>query len=251
MLDRSGIPDALEDERALALYGGCDIHQRGSGGGLWWPSLGIDGDNNIYVTFTAPRPFDVDTDTVNYPDIYATASVDGGLTWGCPPLNVTDSQGTEDKLASMAKAVDDSIRFVYISDDVNGFIGGTDAVQTTPSSLLYLAMAAADIPTENTCATTVKEAKQNTPTGYSLEQNYPNPFNPRTEIRFTLANSDRVSLKIYNMMGQLIDTVVDDFMPAGSHSVNWIAPADLASGVYLYQLESLNFRAHKKFILMK
>ncbi len=251
MLDRSGIPGALEDIRALALYGGCDIHQRGSGGGLWWPSIAVDADNNLYVTFTAPRPFDVDADTVNYPDIYATASADGGLAWGCPPVNVTDSPGTEDKQASLAKMVDDSIRFVYHSDDINGFIGGANAVQTTPASLVYLSFPAADVPTENTCETSVKTAEKNLPTGYSLEQNYPNPFNPQTEIRFSLPNNDRVSLKIYNMMGQVVDTVVDDFMQAGTHSVSWIAPADLASGVYLYYMETMNFRTHKKLILMK
>ena len=63
MLDRYTIPGAAQDS---LTQGGCDDHGRGSGGGLWWPSVAVDAENTLYVTFTCPTPFDVDADTIEY-----------------------------------------------------------------------------------------------------------------------------------------------------------------------------------------
>ena len=88
------------------------------------------------------------------------------------------------------------------------------------------------------------------PTSYELKQNYPNPFNPTTEIAFSLANQEEVSLVVYNLIGQQIAVLVNRSMNAGSHIVKFNA-ANMASGVYLYRLTAGNFVSIKKMILLK
>jgi hypothetical protein len=89
------------------------------------------------------------------------------------------------------------------------------------------------------------------PTAYGLHQNYPNPFNPTTTIRFDVAQSGVVSLKVYNLLGQLVATLIDSQeMSQGTYQFTWDAK-DLGSGMYLYQLESGDIRVSRKMILLK
>ncbi len=88
------------------------------------------------------------------------------------------------------------------------------------------------------------------PTGFSLSQNYPNPFNPTTEIRFSLAAASPVTLEVYNTLGQLVETLVDDDLEAGEHTFQWNTPG-LASGVYYYRLQVDEFAETRKMLLMK
>ena len=85
---------------------------------------------------------------------------------------------------------------------------------------------------------------------YQLLQNYPNPFNPTTTIKFSLPYSDFVTLKIYNILGEELATLVSDRLSAGSYSYEWDA-SQLASGVYLYRLEADGLVQTHKMILMK
>ncbi len=77
-----------------------------------------------------------------------------------------------------------------------------------------------------------------------------NPFNPTTTIAFDLLENGFVTLKIYNVMGQSVATVVNGTMNAGRHSVAFDA-SNLSSGVYLYRIEANGFSAEKKMLLMK
>jgi hypothetical protein len=88
------------------------------------------------------------------------------------------------------------------------------------------------------------------PYEYKLETNYPNPFNPSTTINYTLKNQGSITLRVYNMLGQQISTLVNEVQQAGPHSVTFDA-SRLSSGVYFYSIESGSFRASKKMILMK
>jgi len=85
---------------------------------------------------------------------------------------------------------------------------------------------------------------------YSLSQNFPNPFNPSTEISFSLAKSGNVTLKVYNILGSEVATLVSGFMEAGKHSVKFNAN-NFTSGVYLYTIKADNFNSTRKMILMK
>ncbi len=89
-----------------------------------------------------------------------------------------------------------------------------------------------------------------TPQAFSLSQNYPNPFNPTTQIEYALPRDARVRLEIYNLLGQKVATLVDEYQRAGYRSVRWDARG-LASGVYLYRLQAGDFTAVKKLVVIK
>jgi hypothetical protein len=76
-----------------------------------------------------------------------------------------------------------------------------------------------------------------TPAKYALHQNYPNPFNPSTTIEFALPKASFVTLKIYDLLGNEVATLVAEKLPAGKHQRVWEA-SGLASGMYLYRLEA-------------
>ncbi|MEW5797669.1 MAG: T9SS type A sorting domain-containing protein [Bacteroidota bacterium] len=92
--------------------------------------------------------------------------------------------------------------------------------------------------------------KKAVPEQFILEQNFPNPFNPTTEIRFAVPFSGFVSLKIYDVIGKEIATLVDEELTPGTYNVRWNARG-VASGIYLYRLTAKDFSATKKLILMK
>jgi hypothetical protein len=96
----------------------------------------------------------------------------------------------------------------------------------------------------------VEEIASEPPEGFTLYQNYPNPFNPSTTIKFALPVDSRVKINVYNSLGQLVKTLVDKEMESGYHEVNFNA-SRLASGVYLYQLQSQDFISVKKMLLIK
>ena len=88
------------------------------------------------------------------------------------------------------------------------------------------------------------------PKSYVLFQNYPNPFNPSTTIRFSIINPDVVKIKIYDVLGREVRTLVNEFKQAGTYELQFSANG-LASGIYLYRIESGNFVQTKKMILLK
>jgi hypothetical protein len=89
-----------------------------------------------------------------------------------------------------------------------------------------------------------------TPLTYSLSQNYPNPFNPETKIVYSLKNDGNVSLKIYDILGREIVTLVNQYQNAGTYNVSFNA-ASLSSGMYFYKIESGSFTSVKKMMLLK
>jgi len=95
------------------------------------------------------------------------------------------------------------------------------------------------------------EISTEVPKVFSLQQNYPNPFNPSTTFEFTIPEDGLTTLKIYDFLGQEIQTLVNEELKSGQiHRVNFDG-SRLASGIYFYKLESKNHSAIKKFILMK
>ena len=88
------------------------------------------------------------------------------------------------------------------------------------------------------------------PFKFTLHQNYPNPFNPSTTIEFDLPKSSEVTLKVFNVLGEEVATLVSDRLSTGSYSYEWDA-SSLASGMYLYHLEADKFVSIKKLMLLK
>lgn len=93
------------------------------------------------------------------------------------------------------------------------------------------------------------------PSRFTLEQNSPNPFNPITEIAYGLPAASHVTLKVYNITGQVVKTLVDSYQQAGRHTVRWDATNDygrrVASGVYFYRFETAEFQKTVKMTLLK
>ena len=85
--------------------------------------------------------------------------------------------------------------------------------------------------------------------------NHPNPFNPTTEISYQVSGDSDVLLKIYNVKGQIVNTLVNEFKSAGEHSIIWNGRDDreqlVESGIYLYQLKAGNEVVSRKMILLK
>lgn len=92
--------------------------------------------------------------------------------------------------------------------------------------------------------------EEENPNEFRLSQNYPNPFNPATNISFNLPSSGEVSLKVYNLLGQEVATLVDARLNSGNHTVSFNA-AQLASGVYIYRLQAGQHLQTKKMLLIK
>lgn len=88
------------------------------------------------------------------------------------------------------------------------------------------------------------------PANYVLEQNYPNPFNPTTNIHFSLPKDGNVSLKIYNMLGSVVQNCINGFVKKGTYNIE-VDGSNLASGVYFYTLKTNDFMETKKMMLVK
>jgi hypothetical protein len=95
----------------------------------------------------------------------------------------------------------------------------------------------------------------NLPKKFALYQNYPNPFNPETVIKFDLPKSSDIILKIYNVLGQEVRTLINERKPAGYYSVKWDSKNNngvpVSSGIYLYRLKAGEFVLTRKMILIK
>ncbi|MCB9208069.1 MAG: T9SS type A sorting domain-containing protein [Ignavibacteriales bacterium] len=94
------------------------------------------------------------------------------------------------------------------------------------------------------------ENVQSIPQSYMLSQNYPNPFNPTTTISFNLVEKANVKLNVYNVLGQLISTLINSELSSGLHQVNFDAN-EMQSGTYFYKIETDNFSEVKKMLLLK
>ncbi len=97
--------------------------------------------------------------------------------------------------------------------------------------------------------------EENIPASYSLSQNYPNPFNPETNIGFTMPKSGQLKLEIFNILGQKVRTLVDQYLKAGHKVVDWDGKDDsgkeVSSGMYLYRMTTPEFSQTKKMVLLR
>ncbi len=87
-------------------------------------------------------------------------------------------------------------------------------------------------------------------TGFKLKQNYPNPFNPTTKISYQIPHESKVVIKVYNILGKEVSTLVNNNEAAGKHSVNFDG-SNLSSGIYLYDIAAGNFTEVRKMMLLK
>ena len=100
-----------------------------------------------------------------------------------------------------------------------------------------------------------KDEPANLPEGYNLSQNYPNPFNPTTKIDYSIPTAQHVRIDIFNINGQKVRTLVDSYISAGPHTVEWDSRDDhgstVASGIYLYKLQAGSYSETRKMNFIK
>ena len=115
---------------------------------------------------------------------------------------------------------------------------------TARPALLWLAQYVKDNPTG------VNEPVSAQPSRYELDQNFPNPFNPTTNIRYSIRNTSKVTLKVFDILGREVQTLVNTVQTPGQYTVSFNAQ-NLASGIYFYQINAGKFTATKKLMLLK
>jgi hypothetical protein len=97
--------------------------------------------------------------------------------------------------------------------------------------------------------------EENKPTTFNLSQNYPNPFNPVTNFKFSLPQASHVKIEIFNILGQNVNTLVDEDMKAGSFAVDWNGKdqrgVEVSSGIYFYRIIAGDFSSVKRMVLLK
>lgn len=128
----------------------------------------------------------------------------------------------------------------------------TDTLSATPNPNRVFMM----VMSSDGISTSISNDRVIVPTDFELHSNYPNPFNPSTSFSFTLPLDKRVSVRIYDMNGRLIRTLInDEFYSQGTHSVIWNSLSDagtqVASGQYIYTLEWGQFRQARRMVLVK
>lgn len=146
-------------------------------------------------------------------------SLDGGVTW-----NAQNSGSTN------------SLYSVFFTDALSGWAVGDNGtiIHTTNGGVSF-----------------VKEEQiTGMPTEFLLSQNYPNPFNPSTKIKYSVPQISNVVIKVFDILGNEIETLVNEEKPRGTYEVTWYAE-NLPSGVYFYQLKVGNFIETKKILLLK
>ena len=98
--------------------------------------------------------------------------------------------------------------------------------------------------------TSVEEQIDEIPTEFLLSNNYPNPFNPSTKIKYSIPQSSTVIIKVFDVLGNEIETLVNEEKPAGTYEITWFVE-NFPSGVYFYQVKADSFIETKKMVLMK
>lgn len=140
-----------------------------------------------------------------------------------------------------------STSFTWITKNGGMFEADLDTSATTSGSVTIYSASM----TQFNAATSVEEKENNiSPAEFMLSQNYPNPFNPSTTISYQLAMGGYISLKVYDVIGNEVVTLVNEEKPAGTYEVQFDA-SKLSSGIYFYKLQAGSFVETKKMILLK
>ncbi|MFT7552696.1 MAG: hypothetical protein ACI9BV_003022, partial [Rhodothermales bacterium] len=166
---------------------------------------------------------------------------------GDPPrTSMTDDMGAYSLQGLMAGeytvSVDQQRGFRTTSPEIGAFMVDVDA--RNPEVMLDFTVAI------DASHTATEEGGDAIPTEYGLDVNYPNPFNPRTQISYQLPEGSKVQIVVYDMLGRVVETLVDRAQPAGTFTVSFDA-GDLPSGLYLYRMTAGSFVHSRKMILMK
>ena len=145
---------------------------------------------------------------------------------------------------SMTGATDDLAKDVAISPSKKVIVTGySELIMETSIEHSYISTVSWDWESE-------LNSIMNVPSDYTLHQNYPNPFNPSTNIKFDIKNAGNVKITVYDMLGKMVDILVNQHLEAGTHEITF-RNSSLASGIYFYEIQTGYFRDIKKMTLVK
>jgi len=181
---------------------------------------------------------------------YFTASSDGGNTWSDPEKFTPDSPLLDWRYPSIAEVIPVTvpdgeaftIQMVMQGDSIPGSTVNTEGMPVGVTAQYYHFSADVIIGSA--------DGNESAITQYILEQNYPNPFNPSTTIKYSIPTSSFAQLKVYDVLGNEVATLVNEEKHAGTYEVKFNAEV-LTSGMYFYKLNAGSFISTKKMLLLK
>jgi photosystem II stability/assembly factor-like uncharacterized protein len=243
----------------VAFNSSGDLFMASYGAGLWKLPVG----DTTWVDLTAnygynwiPSLFIASNDY-----LYAGGrrSTDNGLTWTDLSLNQGYTKFAENSIGHIFCGTSNYGAGVWRSIDngdtweqINSGLPTMDVRSVAVDSDDYLYAGPWGYSLFKTTTSTVTDIAdiKFTPTGFSLEQNFPNPFNPNTIIKWQSPIGGLQTLKVYDVLGNEIAILVNEYRPAGNYEVNFDA-SGLTSGIYFYQLKAVSFVETKKMILVR
>jgi type IX secretion system substrate protein len=229
--------------------------EEGYDGWLYQPEMVFSISDDFGETWSEPLFINANSnddveDPENYYDNNYASELEGML-----PVNVTFGE-TLEILSNDAGSYHAKLHIAFFDDNDYGSAVG----QTTGGGELNggkLRYAALDLEFQNPWIPETDDVDDNTvfPSIINLSQNYPNPFNPETTISYNVKIDTDVKLEVFNLKGQLVTTLLDEFVTSGNHTVIWegkdLEGKTTASGMYFYKLSSGDYSSTKKMILMK
>lgn len=207
------------------------------------PSVTISTSGRITCSFTAflynNKQVVDDGSILNAGEIFVCYSDNNGVSWSTP-VNVTNTPNIEEKHSSLApKTNTDSLRLYYVRDLKAGGWVNVSAWGKAPVYGIFKTMPLSGIKENLSVAKT-----------YELMQNYPNPFNPTTLISYNIQKAGLVTLKVYDMLGREVTTLVNEVQSQGPKEITFNG-ANLTSGIYYYSITTGDFKDTKKMMLIK
>ena len=199
----------------------------------YFPSLEIDDEGGLNILF-----YDDRNTTSDSTDVFLSRSTDGGNTWG--EFSIKNSRFKPKPILGGASAYQgDHIALLSVGDKLHAFW------MADYSGIYQVWLATID---RNILS--VDENSNQTVTEFALFQNYPNPFNPSTRIKYNVVSESFVQLKIYDVLGNEVEALVNEEKTAGTYEIEFTSD-ELPSGIYFYRLTADKFSETKKLILLK
>lgn len=251
----------------FGMNNSAQIYRTTNGGTNW--GLGVLGLADVFTSgfaFNDNKLFGIASTSTSFPTIARTT--DGGTTW-----NPVSLGGTGTSTMVSMKWITNSNTCYYAGAGAAALIfkstnsGANWTAMTVPGGAVdftffdfvlvgntatgYAISPSGTVIKLSETVTTIHSENNVIPSDFKLNQNYPNPFNPSTTINFSIPKSEFVTLKIYNILGKEVATVVNQKLEAGSYNELFEAPSDLTSGVYFYKLTAGSFTNTKKMTVLK
>ena len=200
----------------------------------YFPAINVDDNGGLNVIYYDNR--NISTDSM---DVYLSRSTNGGDNWTdyrmndhrFVPKTVTGAVGSGNQGDNIGlTSVGDKLWPVWMDDHTGNY-----QIWTAPLDVNSIG---------------ISQISTEVPEGYSLSQNYPNPFNPTTNLEFGISDFGFVSLKVYDILGKEVKTLVNEIKPAGTYKVEFDG-SSLSSGIYFYTIEAGSFIQTKRMLLIK